>query len=99
MTQDNVLVATDVTYYHPNDEAAFFEWLDRMEFVDSYRGELRDLFISLNRRPRKDDLREILAFFFRYEIDMSQLAQFETKANRSWLRDPQKYWHHKMFGK
>jgi hypothetical protein len=98
MAQNNVLVATGVTYYHPNDEAAFFEWLDRMECVDSYRGEIRDLFITLKRRPTKYDLGELLAFFFRYGIDMAQLARFETKANRAWLRDPQKYWHHRVFG-
>jgi hypothetical protein len=98
MAQDIVLVATGVTYYHQNDETAFFGWLDRMACVNSYRGEVRDLFISLKRRPTKDDLLELLAFFFRYGIDIAQLAQFETKANSAWLRDPQKYWHRCMFG-
>jgi hypothetical protein len=98
MAQDNLLVATNITYYHQNDETAFFDWLDRMECVESYRGELHDLLITLTRRPTKSDLQELLAFFFRYGIDMRQLAQFETKTNRSWLRDPQKYWHWRMFG-
>jgi hypothetical protein len=98
MAQNNMLVATGVTYYHPNDETAFFEWLDRMECVDNYRGQLRDLFITLKRSPTKYDLRELVAFFFRYKIDMAQLARFETKANREWLRDPQKYWYEQMFG-
>ena len=44
MVQDNVLVATGVTYYHDNDETAFFDWLDRMECVENYRGEGRDFF-------------------------------------------------------
>jgi len=99
MTQNTVLVATGVTYYHPNDEAAFFEWLDRIECVASYRGEVRDLFISLKRRPTRHDLLELLAFFFRYGIDLKQLSQFETKSNRDWFCDAQKYWYRGVFGK
>lgn len=97
MVQDNVLVATGVSYYHQNDEAAFFEWLSRMTFVESYRGEGRDLLITLKRRPTKSDLQELLAFFFRYEIDMAQLKRFETRSNSAWLRDPEKYWSGRMF--
>ena len=97
MTQNNVLVATSVTYYSQNDETAFFEWLDRMDIVENYRGEVHDLFITLARKPTKGDLRELLAFFFRYGIDTAQLARFETKTNRAWLRNPQTYWHRKMF--
>jgi hypothetical protein len=98
MARNIVLVATGVTYYHPNDETAFFEWLDRIECVASYRGEVRDLFISLKRRPTRYDLLELLAFFFRYGIELAQLARFETKANRDWFCDPQSYWHQGVFG-
>ncbi len=99
MARNTALVASGVTYYHANDEAAFFEWLERIECVASYGGEGRDLFLSLKRRPTKLDLQELLAFFFRYQIDMAQLAQFETKKNRDWFCDRQKYWHEKVFGK
>ena len=92
------LVASTVTYYSQLDETAFFEWLDRLDCVEGYRGGLSDLFITLKRRPAKRDLRDLLALFFRYGVDMRQLARFETKSNRQWLRDPDKYWHHSMFG-
>ena len=95
----NVVVATSVTYYHPNDETAFFEWLARMECVEGFDGTDRDLFIRLKRRPTRSDLQELLAFCFRYGIDMAQLAKFERPSNKGWLRDPQKYWHDGMFGK
>ena len=98
MVEKYVLVASSVTYYHHNDEAAFFGWLDRMECVEGYRGEVTDLIISLRRRPTRYDLLELIAFFFRYGIDMAQLRRFETKANRGWLRDPKMYWHQPMFG-
>ena len=91
------LVASAVTYYSQEDETAFFEWLDRLECVEGYRGELRDLFIALKRRPTRQDLRELIALFFRYRVDMRQLTRFETKSNRQWLRNPEAYWYASMF--
>lgn len=93
-----IVVATSVTYYHANDEAAFFDWLARMECVEGFGGVGRDLVIRLKRRPTKYDLQELMAFCFRYGIDMAQLAKFERSSNKSWLRDPEKYWHDGMFG-
>ena len=92
------LVASGVTYYSQEDETAFFEWLDRLECAEGYRGRLRDLFITLKRRPTKQDLLDLMALFFRYGVDMRQLARFETKSNRHWLCDPEAYWHHSIFG-
>lgn len=79
------LVATEVSYYHPSDERAFFEWLDRMPFVSSYHGVVRDLFIDLNRTPTYDDLWEIIGFFRRYGVDLAPLEKFVTDENRGWL--------------
>lgn len=98
MTDPKVLVATSVRYYHQNDEAAFFGWLDRMPCVGNYRGAGCDLFITLIRQPKKTDLQELVAFFLRYEIDLAQLARFETRSNRNWLRNPSAIWYERMFG-
>lgn len=98
MTDPEVLVATSVSYYDPNDESAFFGWLDKIPIVESYRGIGCDLLITLKRKPNKNDLQELIAFFTRYEIDLVQLARFETKSNRGWLRNPDAYWHGRMFG-
>lgn len=56
------IVATGVLYYHDADERAFFEWLDRMAFVQGYYGEVRDLFIEFSRFPTDDDLWEVIGF-------------------------------------
>jgi hypothetical protein len=93
-----ILVASSVRYGSQLDEIAFFNWLDRLNFVEGYRGELRDLIITLKRRPTTQDLRDLLALFHRYGVDMSQLKQFETRSNREWLRNPDAYWHKSMFG-
>ena len=90
---------TGVVFYHSNDERAFFEWLGRIPCVEQYDGEgQRGLVVYLKRRPRKDELREILAICQRYGVGMRQLAKFETAINRSWFRDSQKYWHEAVFG-
>lgn len=90
---------TGVTFYHLNDERAFFEWLGRIPCVERYVHEgCAGLVAYLKRAPRKDELRELLALCHRYGVDMRQLAKFETARNRRWFRDPQKYWHRAVFG-
>ena len=88
-----------VYFYHRYDERAFFEWLARIPCVASYEGDgARGLVVTLKRRPGNDDLRQLLALFYRYGVDMRQLAKFETAKNRSWFCDPRKYWHRGVFG-
>lgn len=93
---------TGVTFYHPADERAFFEWLERIPCVGSLGGHGgRDgpgLLVKLKRRPGQDDLRQLLAICHRYGVDMRQLAKFETDKNRSWFRRPGMYWHDAVFG-
>ena len=92
-----VLVASHVQYFSQDDERAFFEWLGRLKCVDSFEGVVADLFITLKRTPTKDDLRELIALFYRYEIDLKQFIGFETRSTRSWLRNAEAYWHTRMF--
>jgi hypothetical protein len=90
---------TGVVFYHLNDERAFFEWSGRIPCVKSYKGEgRRGLVVYLKRRPRKDELRELIAICYRYDVNMRQLAKFETAANRPWFRDSRKYWYEAAFG-
>jgi len=79
------IVASNVRYWHPSDERAFFEWLDRMPFVREYRGVVSDLFIDLSRTPTYNDLWEIIGFCRRYGVDLDQLEKFVTDENRRWL--------------
>jgi len=98
MTGPATIIANRVRYFHPQDEATFFGWLDRMGVVADYEGRADGLHIRLSRQPTDDDLRELLAFHERYRIDMRQLAQFETPENVGWFADPAMYWHESVFG-
>src|SRR5262245_53355416 len=82
-------VEAGVRFYHQNDERTFFEWLDRIACVDKYAWEGPDgLVVRLNRAPNDDDLREIIALFQRFGVNMRQLARFETPENAGWFRNP-----------
>ena len=97
MSNTATIIADGVTYYHENDEAAFFGWLDRMEVVSDYEGRGTALLIRLARIPTDDDLWELLAFHQRYGIDMRQLAAFQTAENAQWFGSPVAYWHQAVF--
>lgn len=92
-----VLSAPNVIYYHQNDETAFFEWLARISCVEKFDGVGCDLFIRLRRIPNKHDLQELLAFFYRYNIDMRQLRQFESARNKVWFNNRNSYWYQRVF--
>jgi hypothetical protein len=45
-------------------------------------------------------LRELLALFYRYKIEMSQFSVFLSEKNKKWFYDnKQAYWYKKVFKK
>jgi len=76
----------------------FFVWLDRMAVVSGHEGNGDSLHIHVVRHPTDDDLRELIAFYERYDIDMRQLAAFKTSVNAPWFAEPSMFWHDKVFG-
>jgi len=94
-----VLTAKRVWYYSKHDEAAFFEWLDKIPCVVSYEGELDVLSICIDvAKVHEYELRELLALFHRYAVDMKQLRAFDRKEFAKWFRNPRSYWHAAVFG-
>lgn len=87
------------TYFSQNDETAMFDWLGRITVVREVTGEGRDLIIVLRRAPSDNQLRDLLAPFFRYRMDMTPLAAFRTAKNQVWLSDPRNYWFEAVFGR
>jgi len=93
-----VLIAKRVWYYSENDEAAFFEWLDKLTCVEKYEGELDVLNIHVDQgRLDAGSLYELLALFRRYSIDMKQLRVFDKDKFASWFRNPKSYWFKEVF--
>jgi hypothetical protein len=95
MSVDNLieLEAMRVLYRSENDESAFFEWLNKLECVQKCEGRGDTLFIQVVRNKVDESaLRELLALFYRYGVDMRQLAVFESGDFQPWFTNPQAYW-------
>jgi len=100
MKKENVLlVARSVWFYSKSDEAAFFEWLDKLTCVSKYEGKGGALYIEV--RPEtvsEAALRELLALFHRYGIDKKQLVAFDRQEFGHWFRNEKSYWFLEVFG-
>jgi hypothetical protein len=85
-------------YYSQHDENVFYKWLKRVRSVVRLHGESDKLFIEV-RADKFDqkDLREMLALFRRYNIDLTALANLEHDTNRPWLCDESKWWYPLVF--
>lgn len=92
------LEATGVEYGSSYDEAAFFEWLDKIPAVRSYKGERRTLYIEVDATADDESLYELVSLFHRYNVDMSQLRVFDTERIGEWFRKPNSYWYESVFG-
>jgi len=101
MSDTIILIYKSVWYHSPHDEDAFFEWIKKIPAIVRYEGKHDTLYLHVsNNMIGDDDLRELLAIFYRYKIkNMNQLNVFLTAANQHWFYDNKKaYWHKKVFG-
>jgi hypothetical protein len=92
------LQATGVRFLSQGDEVGFFRWLAKLAFVERYEGCGLTLFISVNAAAVDEDgLRELLALFSRYGVELKQLAVFDRSEFADWFRSKQAYWHKEVF--
>lgn len=95
-----ILVCKKVKFYSDNDEAAFFEWINKNDAIDETSGRGDELYLHMACKDLHDhDLRDLIALFFRYKIEMTQLSIFLNERNKAWFFENSKaYWHKKVFG-
>jgi hypothetical protein len=75
------------------DEDHFFGWLRQIPAVKTFAGSGTVLTIECDPGLMTDDaLRELLALFFRYGVDTTQLDVFVTDKNRGWFMNEHAYW-------
>jgi hypothetical protein len=94
-----ILKCHKTVFYSQLDEEMFFAGLKKISGVKNIEGQGWDLLFSVPSRVSEKTLRELLGLFFRYKIDMSQLAQFITEKNKAWFESPEAYWFTKVFKK
>jgi hypothetical protein len=100
MDKQIILICKSVWYYSRLDEDIFFEWISRIKCILKFDGIRDELYLYIkNKRLNNENLRDLLALFYRYKIDMKQLKIFLNKNNKEWFFDNKKaYWHRRVFG-
>ena len=94
-----VLKCQNTMFYSQLDEAMFFDAMKRISAIRKIEGRGPVLFLSVPSRLSNKSLREIIGLFFRYDVDMRQLATFLTEKNQPWFHNPEKFWFKKVFSK
>ena len=90
--------AKSVVWFSPNDEYAFFDWLERIECVTAVYGEHTSIFVDVDANALTQmEFRELIAIFRRYQIDLSQLRSLDTPAAREWLKNVTADWKRQVF--
>ncbi|WP_369434146.1 hypothetical protein [Psychromonas sp. MME1] len=80
------------------DENNFFNWLNSLDCVNDIYGKGLSVFIDIKEDINDESLKEIIAAFYRYEIDMTQLAVFKNANNQDWFfGNRSAYWNKKVF--
>ena len=93
------LICDSASFYSQGDEAIFFNWLNSLEFVQEIKGVSTEIQLFISESEIQDeDLRDLIAIFTRYKIDLKQLAQFKTNTNEYWFYlNKQAFWHNHIF--
>lgn len=92
------LICKKTKYFSQNDEAAFFEWIAKIKCVKKLNGVGDELHLYIPKKTVSDScLRELLALFYRYKVNMKQLRIFLNDDNREWFMKETKYWYRGVF--
>ena len=96
-----ILICKGVRFYSRKDEDRFFEWINNIECIEKFDGVRDELYLYISSHDLHDnDLRDLIALFYRYKIDMKQLVIFLNFKNKEWFfESPKGYWHRRVFGK
>jgi hypothetical protein len=91
-----VLVCKTIGFCSAMDETNFFAWTKKIKCVKRVQGVHDEIRLHVGSRRVPDRcLRELIALFFRYKVNMIQLQQFLSSANRHWFGDNE-FWFHKL---
>ena len=93
------LRAQRTRFFSPLDEAAFFSWLGKLPCVSKVEGKGDTIFIRVREsKVNERALRELLALFRRYRVDVKQLGVFDRPEFADWFRKRNAYWYKSVFG-
>jgi hypothetical protein len=93
------LVCKKVKFYFEKDEAAFFEWIEKIKCINHTSAAGDELYLHIKEKEIADDnLRDLIGLFCRYKIDMKQLQIFLNESNKEWFYGrPKGFWHKRIW--
>jgi hypothetical protein len=82
------------------DELSFDERIQKISCIEFSKGLGDTLFLKIKSKNISDRcLRELISLFYRYKINMTQLAVFLNEKNKHWFLDQKAFWFKKTFNK
>lgn len=97
MSDSHELIAASVKYGSYNDERAFFEWLERIKGIERFEGIGHELRIHVSQNIDEPGLLDLIALFYRYGVDLTQIPKIFSAHAHPWLRQDTAYWFRAMF--
>ena len=96
-----LLEIKNLTFYSLFDEKAFLNWLSKFSsFLSFEKKEFGFCFFFYSLQITDDLLRSLIAFFSRYNLEMSLLSTFLTDKNKHWFfGNKEAFRNSKIFGK
>lgn len=99
INKDRALICKNIKFYCQKDKEAFLEWVRRLECVHDVVETGDDIVIDLcNGDLDQFEVREFIALFYRYKLDMKELQKLVKPSNRRWFMDREMYWWKPIFG-
>lgn len=88
MSKDGVLVCKNIKFYCKKDKEALFEWVRKLDCVHDVVETNEGIIIDLCHGDLDpSELREFIALFYRYKLDMKELQKLLKPSNRRWFMD------------
>jgi hypothetical protein len=92
------IVIEESMYFSKGDEKRFYDGLNAVKAIKKIHGQLSELYLEVALSElHSDDMRELLALFWRYGVSLSFLKEVAVKKNFAWLRDTKKFWYKDLF--
>lgn len=86
------------SFYSRGDEKRLFQGFEEITAIRDIKGVGGDLLLSVNIAAlSKEQMRELLALLWRYDLPLTPLRVLAEKKKFDWLNDSQGYWREAMF--
>lgn len=93
------LTCEKVAFFSELDEEMFFSWIQKIDSVIKAEGVGQQIRLHVQSEYLPDKcLRELLALFWRYQINMRQFRSFRNHKNEKWFKcNREAFWYESVW--